>query len=537
MTINRLSAVARLIAVAAACLGPAAVAQSQPANAPAAGRTEPFFQIVVTPTNIPNPPFSGRLTIYMIKQGPEKANVDRKLGPADGPFFTDPQPMFSMEVKDLKEGDQIRFRPDQTFPFPLKDLPPGRYWAGAVLDRGREHSSWQKEGMNLSSPYVNFEVVEGKETFARFELVENPERLPKVIKDFEYFTVKSDALSKFRGKDVTLKAGVVFPTNYDPSKTYPAVYWVHGFPSTSDYGGDWRDAEREAWIRMNKSRPTHPVFENAFFIALDAQGPFGHTLLADSANNGPVSQALLTELIPALESKFRLIAKPEARVLRGHSSGGWSAIWLTLNHPEVFGAAWASCPDPVDFRAFQASNIYDQKNIFTGADGKDTPSYRQGGKNLMTVRQENAMERVLGPNGESGQQWSSWQAVFGPRGDNGNPKPLFNIATGAIDQSVAEAWKKYDISLLVKSDPAKFGPVFRDRIRIVAAENDNFFLGESVKMLAKTLEGAKMLGARGTGGYVEVRPNEDHGTLASDAAFNKLWDEVLEHWKRSKMVP
>lgn len=533
---------ARLLTLAAALFAPAllgstAAAQNQAggaANADA-GQGEPYFQIVVTPMS-PNPPFTGRLTIYLIKQAPDKANVARDLGPADGPFFTDPQPMFSMMVKDLKPGDEIRFKPDQTFPFALKDLPPGRYWAGAVLDRGRENSSWRKEPMNLNSPYVNFEVRPGRETFARFELLENPEQFPPLMKHFEKFSVKSEKLSAFRGQTVNLTAGVVFPVDYNPEKSYPVVYWVHGFPSTNDYGGDWRDGVREAWIRQQNSRPTHPLFQNAFFIALDAQGPFGHNLLADSANNGPVAQAVVTELIPAIEQKFKVIPKPEARILRGHSSGGWSSIWLAMNYPEVFGAAWASCPDPVDFRAFQLVDIYGQKNAFTGKDGKDLASYRENGKTLMTIRQENAMERVLGPNGESGQQWSSWQAVFGAKGENGNPKPLFNISTGEIDSSVADAWKKYDISLLVKADPAKFGPIFRDRIRIVAAENDNFFLGESVKLLAKNLENAKMLGKKGTGGYIEVRPNEDHNTLGATEASNALWDEVLDFWKRGGLI-
>ncbi len=36
----------------------------------------------------------------------------------------------------------------------------------------------------------------------------------------------------------------------------------------------------------------------------------------------------------------------------GHSSGGWSSLWLQIEHPEVFGGVWSLAPDPVDFRDF-----------------------------------------------------------------------------------------------------------------------------------------------------------------------------------------
>jgi len=42
----------------------------------------------------------------------------------------------------------------------------------------------------------------------------------------------------------------------------------------------------------------------------------------------PRGEALVKEFIPYLESQFHLIAKPEARIVTGHSSGGWSSLWL-----------------------------------------------------------------------------------------------------------------------------------------------------------------------------------------------------------------
>jgi enterochelin esterase-like enzyme len=48
-------------------------------------------------------------------------------------------------------------------------------------------------------------------------------------------------------------------------------------------------------------------------------------------------------------------AKPSGRLLTGHSSGGWAALWLQVTYPKLFGGAWPTSPDPSDFRDFLAS--------------------------------------------------------------------------------------------------------------------------------------------------------------------------------------
>ena len=92
-------------------------------------------------------------------------------------------------------------------------------------------------------------------------------------------------------------------------------------------------------------------------VYLDGSCPMGHHEFADSANDGPWGQALTKEFIPYLESKFRMDAVPSGRLLTGHSSGGWSTLWLQVNYPEVFGGTWSTSPDPVDFRSFSGADL------------------------------------------------------------------------------------------------------------------------------------------------------------------------------------
>jgi hypothetical protein len=252
----------------------------------------------------------------------------------------------------------------------------------------------------------------------------------------------------------------------------------------------------------------------------------------DSEVNGPVERAIVTELIPELERQFPLIASPEARVLQGQSSGAWSAIWLAMRHPDVFGAAWATAPDPVDFRAFQLMNLYEDKNAFTDAQGKEVPSYRKEGQPRMTVRQEVGMERVMGPEWESGQQWGAWFAAFGPAKD-GKPAPLFDPLTGKIDPAVAEHWKRFDIGAVLRANPDKYGPIFRDRIRISVGRNDDYWLQEAVGLLNEDLE---RLGYTGGAGYVAIVDKADHGFFMTDAASAVILSNILDYLRSAGLT-
>src|SRR5947209_14124579 len=82
----------------------------------------------------------------------------------------------------------------------------------------------------------------------------------------------------------------------------------------------------------------------------------------NSANLGPYGDAILKELIPEVEKRFRGIGQPWARALTGGSTGGWEAIADQVFYPDDFNGVWGFCPDPIDFHAYQMVNIYDDKN-------------------------------------------------------------------------------------------------------------------------------------------------------------------------------
>lgn len=469
-------------------------------------------------------PASGRLVVYLIRDG---ASV-RSVSPADGPFWYDPQPLYGINVINLKPGETIEVGDAATaFGPPPSELPPGRYRAQAVLDMHHRDSAWRREPGNLYSEVITFEITPDRQVAVEIPLTRTvTERRPPPERRGQVFEVRSKLLSDFRGEDVVMRAGVVFPSGYDAARAYPVIYEVPGF------GDDHYSAFRGGSRRREGA--VAELARNAFFITLDPESPNGHTLFADSAVNGPCGEALVRELIPALEAKFNLIREPSARLLRGHSSGGWSVLWLATQYPDVFGACWSSSPDPVDFRRFERINIYDDENAYFDTDGNEIPAVRDGVEVTLTVRGENEQEEVLGEDNSSAQQWDSWQAVFGTRAPSGRPTALFDARTGRIDRAEAEHYKRYAISLLLRESPDRYGPIYLQRVRLVCGDADDFYLNEAVALLRTEVEKLRMDELpEGTHGYVKLLDGYDHSDIFGSEEMRAFPQEMLDHLRRA----
>src|SRR5205809_188241 len=83
----------------------------------------------------------------------------------------------------------------------------------------------------------------------------------------------------------------------------------------------------------------------------------GNQFLGKGFAPGPWGEALTEELIPYLEQRYRMDAKPSGRLLNGHSSGGWAVLWLQVAYPHFFGGTWPTSPDPSDFHSFTGPNL------------------------------------------------------------------------------------------------------------------------------------------------------------------------------------
>jgi hypothetical protein len=215
----------------------------------------------------------------------------------------------------------------------------------------------------------------------------------------------------------------------------------------------------------------------------------------NSENNGPYGDAIMQELLPAVESQFRIIRQPWARMLTGGSTGGWIALAHQVFYPDFYGGSFALCPDGVDFRYHQIVNVYDDANAYwvdRGWTKLERPDTRRPDGNITAMmKDENWFELVQGDRSRSGGQWDIWEATYSPVGADGYPKRIWDKKTGVIDKDVAKYWKDhYDLRSILETNWATLGPKVANKINVYVGDADTYYLNMGVHMLEDFLKKA-----------------------------------------------
>ena len=423
---------------------------------------------------------------------------------------------FGVDVKDWLPGPSIVF--DGKAPgFPalrLSDVEEGYYLVQSVLMKPGEILDLNAPGnmfSDVQKMHIDPQSASNEVSISLNHII--PEETPKDSEFLKFIKIKSDLLSTFHGKPFYLRAGVILPRNFykNPRSSFPL--WLH-------IGGGGDKYTTTAFMMQPESGYWEiPDFSDAWnsedapqmiFVHLDNRGPYGCPYFVNSENNGPYGDAIVKELIPYIESHFRGKGDPLGRFVEGRSTGGWSALALQIFYPDFFNGAWAGQPDPVDFRAFVNINIYSDENAFVDEDGDLRSSSRNRiGVSTSTVRDEIRRENILGLNGTytmSGGSWGAWNAVFAPRGADGNPRPLWDPSTGAIDHEVAEHYRKYDLRNFLSSNWKELGTRLKGKIHIWVGEMDTYYLDRAVHLLDNFLSKAQPP----YDGSIHFGPLQDH---------------------------
>jgi S-formylglutathione hydrolase FrmB len=262
------------------------------------------------------------------------------------------------------------------------------------------------------------------------------------------------------------------------------------------------------------------------WVLLDESSPTGTHEFADSVNNGPWGKALTTELIPQIETDYRMDARASGRFLQGHSSGGWATLWLQTHYPKIFGGTWSTSPDPSDFHFFSTIDLYAKNaNFYRDSNGAETPILRDHGRARATMQQLAGLESVLG---DYGGQLGSFEWVFSPRGSDGRPQPLFNRVTGAIEPSVASYWHThYDIVEYLSNNWNSIGPDLRGKIHLVVGTDDTFYLDGAAHSLESALN---RLGGQPHFTFLPGRSHFNVYTVGEDrfALFDQIAAEMYQ---------
>ncbi|MBL9138052.1 MAG: hypothetical protein JNK85_19450 [Verrucomicrobiales bacterium] len=198
-------------------------------------------------------------------------------------------------------------------------------------------------------------------------------------------TYRSQALDRWR------RVVVYTPPGVAKLGRLPVLYLSHGY---SDNEATWVVHGKAHWIldaliAQKKAVPMIVVMPDGHAIPPGASGfeDYG------PANSAALAKELLMDVLPLVESQYRVATQPKSRAFAGLSMGGHHALTLALNHHDTFQwiGAFSSAPPPTNTVAAglaKATEVNRHLRLFWVACGTKDFLYQRNGEfhSLLTER-------------------------------------------------------------------------------------------------------------------------------------------------------
>jgi enterochelin esterase-like enzyme len=153
---------------------------------------------------------------------------------------------------------------------------------------------------------------------------------------------------------------VYLPSGYftHAARRYPVVYLLHGFGPTS--GGDL------PWLTPGQSLGGPPLVDamdaevasgevgEMIVVMPDCANAYGGGFYVNSSVGGAWEDFVLRDLVAFVDDHYRTVPSAEGRAVIGHSMGGFGALRMAFDHPDVFGVVYALSPAGIDDMLMQA---------------------------------------------------------------------------------------------------------------------------------------------------------------------------------------
>jgi pimeloyl-ACP methyl ester carboxylesterase len=169
--------------------------------------------------------------------------------------------------------------------------------------------------------------------FAGFNMI--TAQLPKgtVVIDSLY----SKNLENSYGENPKRALSVYLPPGYEQgTKQYPVVYYLHGFLNNHVLTPEMVDA-------LNFAIATHRI-RPFILVVSDQRTTYDGSFYSNSGLFGNWEDFTAFDLVAYMDSKYRTIANKESRGITGHSMGGYGALKIAMDHPDIFSTVYAMSP-------------------------------------------------------------------------------------------------------------------------------------------------------------------------------------------------
>jgi enterochelin esterase family protein len=139
--------------------------------------------------------------------------------------------------------------------------------------------------------------------------------------------------------------GVYLPPGYDAgTRRYPVILVLPGFTGTG-LGLIARAAWQRPLDRRMDALITSGQAREAILILPDCFTRYGGSQYVDSPAIGRYASYLCDEVLPFVDGRYRTVAERAGRAVVGKSSGGWGALHLAMDRPDLFAAVGSHAGD------------------------------------------------------------------------------------------------------------------------------------------------------------------------------------------------
>ena len=163
-------------------------------------------------------------------------------------------------------------------------------------------------------------------------------------------TLPIEALrSNLLGDPAEIRVAVYLPPGYEssPDRRYPAIYLLHGWLGSIDQFGvsDGKPGFQGMQLASTMDEAiARGTIRDTIVVVPEARNGYFGSFYANSTVNGRWEDAIVRELVPWVDARYRTVPSPAARGIAGFSMGGYGAIMLSMKYPATFGAAYALSP-------------------------------------------------------------------------------------------------------------------------------------------------------------------------------------------------
>lgn len=135
------------------------------------------------------------------------------------------------------------------------------------------------------------------------------------------------------------RVAVFVPDQITNQPTLPVVYYLPGYGNSSERF--IKDADKWRAFTQRLADDVAPVL----FIVVDGRNRWGGSQYLNSPAQGNYADYICDEIVPWVERRYRVATNHIARIVAGHSSGGFGALRLGMLRPKLFAGVIALAPD------------------------------------------------------------------------------------------------------------------------------------------------------------------------------------------------